>query len=56
MIETEKRKRRPAGFERLAWRRFLCVLGDGGDMYGRVKIKKRKRQQRPLAAAEVGWY
>jgi len=42
MIETEKRRRRPAGFKRLAGRRFLYVLGDGGDMSGRVKIEKKK--------------
>ena len=42
MIETEKRRRRPAGFKRLAGRRFLYVLGDGGDMSGRVKKEKKK--------------
>ena len=34
MIETEKRRRRPAGFERPAGRRFLCVLVDIGDVCG----------------------
>lgn len=43
MIETEKRRRRPAGFKRLAGRRFLYVLGDGGDMSGRVKIEKKEK-------------
>lgn len=54
MTETKKRRRRPAGFERPAGRRFLCIFVDVdvdvGGVGGRAKIKKEKDSsgRRPL--------
>lgn len=49
MTETKKRRRRPAGFERPAGRRFLCVLvdvdrdGDDGGWIGRCGRSEKKK-------------
>lgn len=51
MTETKKRRRRPAGFERPAGRRF-CVFVDVGDVYGRAKIEKVEKMRRKAGKNE----
>lgn len=57
MTETKKRKRRPAGFERPAGRRFLCVLGDGDECVWVVVVGwgDGEKERRKIGMKGVEW-
>ena len=57
MIETEKRRSRPASFEKLAGRRFFCVSWWMGvyivsDMDERIKIEIGEKRRRKAGKKE----